>query len=133
MVVHVPVHREVLVEAPAHRQVIEDDVANGIAAERVVALRDAGGAAAEAQVTDHHIVCFELDGVSSDADAVTGRGGAVDGDVGRANANLLLEADDAGDIEDDNSRPRGFERFAKRAWAHVVEAGYDVYLAVATA
>ena len=68
--VHVAVHRHVLVEAPAGRDVVDHDVADRVAADRVVAVADPGLAAAEAHVADDDVVRFELDGVAGDADAV---------------------------------------------------------------
>ena len=51
---------------------------------------------------------LELDRVAGDAHAVARRGAAVDRDVRRADANLLLEPDDAGHVEHDDPRPARF-------------------------
>ena len=105
----------------------------GIAADGIVAVADPRLAAAETHVADDDVVRFEFDRVAGDADAVARGGAAGDGDVRRADADAVLELDDAGDIEDDDARSAGFERFAEAARAAVVEIGDDEHLAAAPA
>ena len=94
--VHVAVHRQVLVEAPARRAVVDDDVADRVAAERVVAVGHVRLAAAEPEVADDDVVGVDLGGPPGDADAVAGGGLAGDGDVGGADVDGPVQVDDAG-------------------------------------
>ena len=76
-------------------------------------------------MADDHVVGFELDGVARDAHAVARRGVAGKSDVRRADTNLFLQMDDAGDVKHDDARAAGFERFPKRAGPAIFQARHN--------
>ena len=133
VVEHVAIHRDVFIETPRSGNVIHDDVADGIAAERIVTVSRIGIAATESQVANDDIVCLDLDRLVGEAHAIAGRSGTIDRDVRRANADALLEVNDAGDVEDDDAWAGRFDGLAERARAAVVERGDDVDFSAATA
>src|SRR5205823_9091221 len=84
--IHVTVHAQIFVRSPACRAMIDDEIADGVSTQRVVAVADVHIRAAEAQIADDDVVRLDFDGVPRDADAVAGGGGAADRDVRRADA-----------------------------------------------
>lgn len=59
---HVAVERDILVEAPLTRAVVNHDIADRIAAKRVLAIPYMRIAAAETHVAHHHVVGVHLEG-----------------------------------------------------------------------
>ena len=131
--IHVAVHGHAFVEPPARGDVINHDVARGIAAKRIVAVAHPHFAAPEAHVADDHVVRLQLNRVAGEAHAVTGRGVAGDGEVRRANAEVIFQPDDARDVEDDDARAAGFTGFAKTSRPAVVEVRDDKNFSTAPA
>src|SRR5262249_51943847 len=132
-VIHVPVHRQVLVQAPAGRDVVDDDVPDRVAAQGVVAVGYVRLAAAEAEMPYHHVVGVHLEGGPADADAVAGGRLAGDRDVRGANADAVLQVDDAGHVEHDDAGADGVAGLAERSGPAVRQAGHHAHLAAAAA
>src|SRR5262245_27139242 len=102
---------------------VDDDIADGVSAQGVVAVGNVGFAAAEAQVANDDVMRVDADSGAANADAVAGRRLTGDGDVGGADTNTILEMNDAGDIEDDDARANGIARFPQGALTCVFETG----------
>ena len=84
-------------------------------------------------MADDHVMGVEFDGVAGDAHAVAGGGTAVDRDVGGANADPILQPDDARHVEHDDPGTARLAGLAERAGAGVVETGHDHHPPAATA
>ena len=84
-------------------------------------------------MADDDVMGVEFDGVAGDAHAVAGGGTAVDRDVGGANADPVLQSDDARHVEHDDPGTTRVAGLAKRAGAGVVETGHDHHPPAATA
>src|ERR1051325_9487607 len=131
--IHVPIHGNVFVQTPRGGDVINHDVADRIAAERIVAVRGLGLAAAKTHVTDDHVVGIELDRVACDANAIARRGVTSDRDVRRADADRGFQSDDAGDIEHHDARSALFDRVTKTSGPAVIQIRDDNYFSAASA
>ena len=84
-------------------------------------------------MADDDIVRLQFDGIAGDAHAVARGCVAGDRDVGGAHAQVVFEADDAGDIENDDARAGRFTGGPKAPGAGVVEIGNDNDFAAAAA
>jgi cation diffusion facilitator CzcD-associated flavoprotein CzcO len=65
---HVTVEREILVQPPAGRAVVDNDIAHGVATQRIVAVLDI--TPPETQIAQHHVVRIDLCGMTTYANAV---------------------------------------------------------------
>jgi hypothetical protein len=98
-----------------------------------IALGPALIAKARAQITNHDLIRFDNELVILERDAVTRRGLASDRDTRFRNSQRALQSDRAGDLEDDDARPTGFDRGAQTARARIVQIDDFEYSAPATA
>src|SRR5688572_24930326 len=101
---------------------IQNDVAHRITTQTVVAPLEF--AAPKTQIADDDIVRIDLGRFAADANAVTGRCLARDGDERLGDAEAVGESDQAADTKNHDARPAGFERRAEAAGAAVVEGGH---------
>src|SRR5688572_29223131 len=112
---------------------IDHNIPNWVAANRIVPVAYPGASTAEAHVANNHVVRLQLDGVARDADSVSRRAAAVNGDVRCANADFFFEIDNSGDVKDHDARTACFQRLAKASWSPVIEVCHHKHLAAAAA
>ena len=112
---------------------IDDDIAERIPAQGVIAVVVLRDSAAKSHIPNHHIVRVQFSRLPGDADAVSRRSVTVNRDVWSLDIEWSFEMNDPSDAENDNSRTGCFARFAKGSRAAVVQAADDKHSAAAPA
>jgi len=116
---------ERFVATPTARTMIYDNVTNGIAAERVVAVKNTRVTATKSHVANHHIMRVNQGAFARDTNAVARRGLTGNGKIRRFDKQRHLQMNDARDIKNHDARPGGFNGFAQRSRPAVIEIGDD--------
>ena len=130
---HVAVERDILVEAPLTRAVVNHDIADRIAAERVLAIPYMRIAAAETHVAHHHVVGVHLEALSRHADTVAGSRLSSNGHVGRPDNDRRFQANNAAHVEYDDTGSTLFAGPAERAGTVIVEVVHHEYFSASAA
>ena len=101
--IDVAVHGHHLIQSPRSGAVVVDDIANTIAATRIIAEGYIHRAATEAHIADDDIVCVDEQCLSSDDDAVAWCGLAINGDIRGTDMDRSFEMDLTSYIEYDDA------------------------------
>ena len=112
---------------------IDNDIADRLAAEAIVAVLDVGRSAAETHVANRHVMRVDVRGAIGNAHAIARSGLTGNGDVWGANVQRPFQMNHARHVEYNNPRTRRFTRFAKRTGTFVIETGDDVHFASSAA
>src|SRR5882757_9695502 len=98
-----PVHGKILVEPPTGGYMVHDDIAYGVAAKGIVATAYIGLPAAEAHITDDHVMRIDPEGFAGYTNAVARGGLSFDADIGSPNDDGAIKMDNAGHVKNDDA------------------------------
>jgi len=99
---------------------IHNDIPDRIASQSIVPIENIRLATPESHITDHDVVRIYKNGLSSDANSVSGGCLTRDRQIGRDNRETFLEMNNPRNVENNDSRPGGFASLAQRAWPTVI-------------
>src|SRR5690606_19075664 len=125
VVIHVAVHGHVFIQSPTCRHVVDHNISDRVAADRVVAAAHPGFAAPETHVADDHVVGVDPYRFACDTNAVAGCGLAGNGYIGSTDNQRTYQPADSSHIEYDDTCAALFTCPAERSRAAVGQAGYD--------
>src|SRR5690606_374471 len=113
----------ILIQPPAGGHMVYHDISDGVAADGVIPSAYVGFSAAEAHITDHHVVRIDPYGFPRHANTVSRRRLPGDGDVWRTHDQRRVQADDPRHVEHHDTRTALLAGFAQGTGTTIFQAG----------
>src|SRR6185503_4856378 len=127
------VHAHVLIQAPGCRYMIDHDITDRIATDRIISSSHPGFAAAEAHIADHYIVCIDPNSFAGNTNSVARCSLSCNSNIRSTNDQWSLDTDDTCNIKYNYSCATLFTCPAKTAGTIIVKIRYDQYFSTTAA
>src|SRR5690606_40702671 len=106
---------------------VDHDISNGVTADCIVPSADISFSPTETHMADQHIMRVYPNRLPSHDYTIPGSRLPGNCNVRCTYNEWGLQTDDTGYIEDNDTRPALFARFAQSSWTVIFQAGNDIY------